>query len=79
MDLQFFSILLEGGIAALAFLAGRRRKYMYGLSITFGIYVLYDAAQYYGWAVPEEGMMQIIFFIGTLAALYTVWNLYRRS
>lgn len=77
-DLQLASIALEALVAILAFFAARRRRYMYGLVVTFGIYVLYDAARYYNWALPEEGMMQIIFFIATLGALYTVWSIHRR-
>ena len=43
------SIILEAAITAIAILAARDgRPYLYGLAVTFGIYVLYDLARLLG-------------------------------
>lgn len=79
IDLQMVSIVLEGLVAVLAFLAARRgRTFMYGLALTFGIYVYYDAARYFGWQTLAPATMEVVFLIATLSALWAVWSIYRR-
>lgn len=78
-NLQTVSIAIEALIAVLAYLSARRgRRYMYGLALTFAIYVYYDAARLYGFSTPD-GLLPFAFLVATLSALYAVWSLYRRS
>ncbi|PIR38001.1 MAG: hypothetical protein COV34_02850 [Candidatus Zambryskibacteria bacterium CG10_big_fil_rev_8_21_14_0_10_42_12] len=75
-SLQVISIVLEAIIAVLAFLSARRKRYMYGLTVTFAVYVLYDLSRYYGWSIDEQ-VLQGLFFAATLGALYSIWKIYR--
>ena len=73
--LQLLSIILEAAIALLclrAAFAGRRS--MYGLAITFAIYVYYDLAHLLAWTTPET-LLRVSFLVATVTALYTVWHL----
>jgi len=66
------SIFLEFVIAVLALIiAFRKRPYMLGFAITFGIYVYYDLARLYAWAV-SEAVLSVAFLIATLAALVSM-------
>jgi hypothetical protein len=70
------SIILEGAVAVLAFMAARKRKpYLYGLAFTFGVYVLYDVARVAGINV-EEGILSLLFLLASLSALLAAWGLY---
>lgn len=70
--LPIVSIVLEFVIAALALAAAvRGKKYMIGLTITFGIYVYYDLARLYAWPVSES-LLSVVFLIATIAALVSV-------
>jgi predicted PurR-regulated permease PerM len=71
------SILLEAAIAVLAVLAARQgRPYIYGLAFTFSAYVIYDLARFMQWRV-EGRLLSGLFLLATVAALVTVWGLYR--
>jgi hypothetical protein len=73
------SIILEGAVAALAFMAARRRKpYLYGLAFTFGVYVLYDIARVVDVNV-EAGILSVLFLLASLSALIAAWGLYRET
>ena len=75
--LQFVSIILELLIALICVItAVRGRTYMYGLAFTFAIYVFYDLARALSWDISET-VLVLSFFIATLAALYSVWHIYR--
>lgn len=72
------SIILEAFIAVLFVLAANKgMKYLYGLAITFGIYVLYDLSR-----LLELEVAPIVlsggFLVATLTALYSAWKLYKR-
>ena len=70
------SIILEAAVAAIAALAARAgRPYLYGLSFTFGAYVLYDLARLLQWSV-EGPMLSGLFLLATIAALVAVLGLY---
>lgn len=76
--LQFFSIALEAIIALIFLLiALRGRAFMFGLALTFSIYVVYDLARQFAWDVPQP-VLVIGFLVATLSALYTAVKLYRR-
>jgi len=71
------SIILEAAVAVVAALAARGgRTYLYGLSFTFGAYVLYDLARLLQWQV-EGPLLSGLFLAATITALLAVWGLYR--
>ena len=77
MALLVGSIALEVAVAVLAALAAYRgRPYLYGLALTFGIYVLYDLGRLLGWNV-EQGVLPVLFLVASASALFAVWGLYR--
>ena len=73
------SIILEGAVAVLAFMAARKRKpYLYGLAFTFVVYVLYDVARVVGVNV-QEGVLSVLFLLASLSALIAAWGLYQET
>ncbi|HZP08733.1 hypothetical protein [Methyloceanibacter sp.] len=73
------AILIEGAVAVIAVLAALKgRPYLYGLALTFAIYVLYDLARLEGWNVGE-GVLSVLFLIASLSALAAVVGLYREK
>lgn len=71
------SIILEVAVAVLAIMAARKRTpYLYGLALTFGIYVLYDLARIMQVNV-QEGILSALFLLATVSALVAVWGLYK--
>ena len=71
------SIALEVAVAVVAMLAAvQGRPYLYGLALTFAIYVLYDAGRFFGWNV-ETGILSALFLLASASALFAVWGLYR--
>jgi len=71
------SIVLEAAVAIVAVLAARKGKpYLYGLTFTFGAYVLYDLARLLQWDV-QGGLLSELFLLATVTALIAVWGLYR--
>lgn len=75
---QFTSIILESIIAVLFLLAAMKgKKYLYGLALTFIIYVFYDLAHLLEWNI-QQNMLTGFFFVATLGALYSAWHLYKK-
>ena len=71
------SIVLEAAVAIIAVLAAQKqRPHLYGLALTFMIYVFYDLARFLGWDV-EHGVLSSLFLVATVSALYAVWALYK--
>ena len=71
------SIVIEAGVAIAAMLvAVKGRPYLYGLALTFTIYVLYDLGRLLGWNV-EKGILSVLFLLASASALFAVWGLYR--
>ena len=71
------AILIEAAVAVVAVLAALKgRPYLYGLALTFAIYVLYDLGRLEGWNVGE-GVLSVLFLIAALSALIAVSGLYR--
>ena len=65
------------GLAVIAALAASKgRLYLYGLALTFAIYVLYDLGRLLGWNV-EKGVLSLLFLVASASALFAVWGLYR--
>ena len=73
------SIILEGAVAVLAFMTARKRKpYLYGLTFTFVVYVLYDVARVVGVNV-QGGVLSVLFLLASLSALIAAWGLYQET
>jgi hypothetical protein len=73
------SIALEAAVAIVAVLAAvKGRPYLYGLALTFAIYVLYDLGRLFGWNV-DQGILSVLFLVASASALYAVWRLYREG
>jgi hypothetical protein len=71
------SIVIEAAVAIVAMLvAVKGRPYLYGLALTFTIYVLYDLGRLLGWNV-EKGILSMLFLLASASALFAVWGLYR--
>jgi hypothetical protein len=71
------SIVIEVAVAIVAMLvAVKGRPYLYGLALTFTIYVLYDLGRLLGWNV-EKGILSVLFLLASASALFAVWGLYR--
>jgi hypothetical protein len=71
------SIVIEAAVAIVAMLvAVKGRPYLYGLALTFTIYVLYDLGRLLGWNV-EKGILSVLFLLASASALFAVWGLYR--
>jgi hypothetical protein len=77
MTLLVVSIALEVAVAVIAALAAMKgRPYLFGLALTFAIYVLYDLGRLLGWNV-EGGILSVLFLVASASALFAVWGLYR--
>ena len=77
MTLLVVSIVLEAAVAGIAVLAALKgRPYLYGLALSFAVYVLYDLGRMLGWNV-EKGVLSMLFLAASASALYAVWGLYR--
>jgi hypothetical protein len=77
MTLLVVSIALEVAVAVIAVLAASKGSpYLYGIALTFAIYVLYDPGRLLGWIV-EGGILSVLFLVASASALYAVWGLYR--
>ncbi len=73
------AILIEAAVAVVAVLAALKgRPYLYGLALTFAIYVLYDLGRLEGWNVGE-GVLSVLFLIAALSGLIAVFGLYREK
>ena len=78
-NLLLISIVIEALIAVLAFLCVlKKRIYMIGFVVTFLIYVVYDLSRLYQLDL-DPMLLAGGFLVATLTALYSMWNLYKRS
>jgi len=77
--LPIVSIVIEVLIALIALVSTfKGRPYMLGFAITFGIYVYYDLARLYEWAVAES-LLSVVFLVATLAALTSMVGIARSA
>ena len=77
-NLQLLSIVLEAVIALLFVSAALKgRTYLYGMALTFAIYVAYDLSKYGVISIPDSSLT-VVFFIATLAALWSAWGIAKR-
>ena len=77
-NLQFISIFLELIVGIIAILAAfKGKKYMFGLAFTFLVYVVYDFSKIY--LFNMGGILPVLFFLSTVSALWSVWNIYKQN
>ncbi len=77
--IQLISIVLELAIAGLFLAASMKgKKYLYGLVITFVIYVFYDLTRLFSWNIASN-LLTGMFFVATLGALYSAWMIWKRK
>ncbi len=78
--LQTISIFLELIIVfvTLGLALSKKQLAGYGLALTFGVYVFYDAVKLYGYSINST-VLQVLFFVATLSALLSVLLIYKKS
>lgn len=76
--LELLSIILEAAIVVVCLMAAqsKKKRYSYGLALTFGMYVVFDSARRFSLSVPQ-GVLDILFLIATIAAFWAVWSIYK--
>ena len=75
---QWASIAIEALIAVLFLIAAMRGKnYLYGITLTFAMYVVYDLIRFLDIAASEQVLIAV-FFLGTLTALYSTLHICHR-
>jgi len=74
--LQPISILLEGVVVSLGLLLALAKKkfYGWGFVVTFGVYVIYDAAKFFNLSLSAD-LLYAAFFLATLSILWAVWRI----
>lgn len=79
IDLQLVSIAIEAIVVCfgIAIATKKKRHYGWGIALTFGVYVYYDLARFYGWHAGSE-FLEKAFFLASLSALGAVWAVYKR-
>jgi hypothetical protein len=75
--LTLFSILFEAAVCVLgvALAVSKKKRFGWGIALTFGIYVVYDLARVLGSTFPEESLA-VLFLIASASILWTVWTLW---
>ncbi len=56
----------------------QKKKYGYGIFLTFAIYVFYDLAKLVNYSINSD-ILYGIFFIASLSALWAVWMIYKEK
>ncbi|MFA6328884.1 MAG: hypothetical protein WCY41_05550 [Candidatus Micrarchaeia archaeon] len=75
-EMQMVSIVLEAIVVFLCLAAlFNGKKYMAGFAVTFAVYVLYDLARFTSASIPEM-YLEGVFFVATLCALFSAWQIY---
>jgi len=78
--LQMVSIGLEVVVIVLGVLLALKKKKTWGwcIALCFAIYVYYDLAGLFNFAVGQ-GVLRIIFFIATTSILWAIWQVYKEA
>ncbi len=75
-DIQMVSIVLEAIVVFLCLAAlFKGKKYMAGFAVTFAVYVFYDIARLVNASIPEP-YLEGAFFVATVCALLSAWQIY---
>jgi len=78
--LQLISIFIEGLIFLFSLYTAVTKKkiYAYSLALTFLIYLVYDLSKLYSFDIPSL-ILDLIFFIASISALFTIWKIYKET
>lgn len=78
--IQYISIFIEllVAVAGLFIVFNKKKSYGWGFFITFGIYVFYDIVRLLNLSISNN-LLYFSFFIASLSALWTVWEVYKRK
>jgi len=78
--LQFASIIIELIISILGLILvfKKKKKYGWGIFLTFIIYVFYDLANIAGWVINKD-ILYLLFFIASISALWFVVIIYKEK
>jgi len=76
--LQLFSIIIEALVVFMLLYGAIKKRAIcaYGMALTFSIYVVYDSAKLFNWAISAN-TLTVMFFIASLSALWAVWEMGR--
>ncbi len=72
----FFEVLVF--ILGIGLAVARKKVYGWGIALTFGLYVVYDATRFFGIGVSSD-ILGIIFFVASLSVLWAVWTLWKEG
>ena len=78
--LQIIAVLIEGVITVIAVLLATRQQkpYGWGIAVTFGLFVFFDAIRIFSLPVPEIAQaLSLLVACGSM--LYAVWLMYREQ
>jgi hypothetical protein len=76
--LQIIAVLIEVVITVIAVLLATRQQkpYGWGIAVTFGLFVLFDAIRIFSLPVPDAAQaLSLLVACGSM--LYAVWLMYR--
>ena len=78
--LQPASIILEAAVLIIGLLLALSKKKNYGwsISLTFGIYIFYDLANYINLNIPKT-FLSGLFFIASVSILWAAAEIYRKA
>jgi hypothetical protein len=78
--IQYISIFIEllVAIVGIFIVFNKKKTYGWGFFTTFGIYVFYDIARLLSWNISDN-ILYVSFFIASLSAFWTVWEVYKRK
>jgi len=76
--LQIIAVLIEVVITVIAVLIATRRQKIYGwgIAVTFGLFILFDAIRIFALPVPEAAQA-LSFLVACGSMLYAIWLMYR--
>jgi hypothetical protein len=76
--LQVIAVLIEVVITVIAVLIATRQQkpYGWGIAVTFGLFVLFDAVRIFTLPVPDA-VQALSLLVACGSMLYAVWLLYR--
>lgn len=72
----FFEVLVL--LLGIGLAVARKKVYGWGIALTFGLYVIYDATRFFSIPLPPD-ILGIIFFVASLSILWAVWTLWKEG
>jgi hypothetical protein len=65
-------------ILSLTIAVKKKKTFAYGFALTFAIYVLYDLARLFSFAINET-ILSGLFLIATISMLISVWTIWKKK